>query len=340
MRKTRILSVYKWATMGGVERVLLNRAHAIQASGLEIQYDVFFFHDSGGKQKFKEYLINNGLSEMVTVVDIINKEYDFIFSIDTPEILDMVDANKTFIECHTSYEKNRMYLRTLPSEIRGILVPSEHFKQSITPELDQSLVSKLSVLSNNVHVQNSNLQYQDVFNKTPILYVGRIDILKNVEELIKIVAHYNKVYGDKLLLILAGNIIDHEVDLEMLLKKYNVQQRTVYLPPLNFDKVWELLQFVKSQKGIFASASLLESFGLSVAEAMAFELPVLLLNNDAHGNLVNNDESFLFEKNHKENTIAKLLNLIENYDKHSELVKKYSQLLQDRFMSEFIKIIS
>lgn len=49
----RVLSVYKWATMGGVERVLLNRAHAIQEADLNIQYDVFFFMIVVGKRSFE-----------------------------------------------------------------------------------------------------------------------------------------------------------------------------------------------------------------------------------------------------------------------------------------------
>lgn len=340
MRKLKILSVYKWATMGGVERVLLNRAHALQANGLNMEYDVHFLHDSGGKDKFNKYVTQNGLNSIVKVVDTIDQsKYDLVFSIDTPEVFELVDPKKTYIECHTSYEKNRTYLKDVPGDIRGILVPAQQFREEIKPELNSELVNKLYVLSNNVYIKRNNTKISKVYSKIPIVYVGRIDILKNIEEVIKVISLYNNEYGDQLLLILAGTIIEHEINLEKLLKKYNMQNRTVYLPPLDFDKVWELLQFVKSERGLFMSASLRESFGLSVAEAMAFGLPALILNNNAHQNLVNNDSSFLFDANNNQQAVNKLHNLIHDYDKKSEVTKHYSERLQDDFIKEFQQLI-
>ena len=52
----KVLYVYKWATMGGVERVLLNRALAFKASNFDIAQDVFFLHDSGGKKLLNRYI--------------------------------------------------------------------------------------------------------------------------------------------------------------------------------------------------------------------------------------------------------------------------------------------
>lgn len=206
--------------------------------------------------------------------------------------------------------------------------------------MNLDLKSKVRVLSNNVYTQSNSTQHSKIYMKTPILYVGRIDRLKNVEDILKIFVQYNEIHGDQLILILAGNVIEHEIDLETLLMKYGIQDRTIYLPPLNFDKVWDLLKFVKSQRGVFMSASLHESFGLSVAEAMAFEIPVLLFNNVAHSNLVKHNDEFLFDRNSKEKTVGKLFNIIENYEVSSGIVEKYSLMLQDEFMIEFKKIIS
>lgn len=340
MSRVKILNVYKWATMGGVERVLLNRAHSLQANGINVQFDVCFLHDSGGKIEFINYINNNGLKSMVNVVDKIDQSiYDLFFSIDTPEIFDMVDPKKVYIECHTSYEKNRSYLKYLPDDVKGILVPSRQFKEEINIEISEKLLDRLYVLSNNVYVKKQELLSSKVFEKTPIVYIGRIDILKNVEEIIKIISIYNAKFGDKLILILAGNIIEHEINLNKIIKKHKMSNRTVYLPPMNFDKVWELLQFVKSERGLFISASLRESFGLSVAEAMAFGLPSLILKNKAHQHLVNNDKSYLFDGNDYEQAVNNLHDLIMEYDKKSETIMQYSDKLKDDFINEFKQLI-
>jgi len=337
MNKKKILGVYKWATMGGVERVLLNRAHAISAKHLEFQYDVFYFHDSGGRKQFDEYLIENKLdSVMKTVDEIDSSKYDYVLSIDTPEILDYIEPDKLFMECHTSYKKNRMYLESLPTNIKGVLVPSQQFKKELEAELTEQLREKLRVLPNSVYINTDidNYNINAIYSKKPILYIGRLDILKNIEELIKIVSLYNSKKDD-LFLILAGTIIDHEINLIHLLEKYNMVHRTIYLPPVRFDKVWSLLKFIKTNKGIFMSASLKESFGLSVAEAMQFGIPVLALNNSAHNNLLHGDSDFLFETNKLDLTVEKLENILSNYDVSATIVKGYVEHLEKNFLEEW-----
>ena len=46
--QTRVCFIYPWATFGGVERVLLNRALAFKHYLPEIMVDFYFLHDSGG----------------------------------------------------------------------------------------------------------------------------------------------------------------------------------------------------------------------------------------------------------------------------------------------------
>lgn len=341
MNKKKILGVYKWATMGGVERVLLNRAHAISAQHMEFEYDVFYFHDSGGRKQFDDYLIENKLdSVMKTVDEIDSTKYDYVLSIDTPEILDYIEPDKLFMECHTSYKKNRMYLESLPTNIKGVLVPSQQFKKELEAELGEQLRDKLRVLPNNVHINTDiDNKINAIYSKTPILYIGRLDILKNIEELIKIVSLYNSKKDD-LFLVLAGPIIDHEINLIQLLEKYNMVNRTIYLPPVRFDTVWSLLKFVKTNRGIFMSASLNESFGLSVAEAMQFGIPVLALNNSAHNNLLHGDSDFLFETNQLHQTVEKLKNILSNYDASATLVKEYVDHLEKNFLEEWGKLFT
>lgn len=46
--KIRVCFIYPWATFGGVERVLLNRALAFKRHLPEIMVDFYFLRDAGG----------------------------------------------------------------------------------------------------------------------------------------------------------------------------------------------------------------------------------------------------------------------------------------------------
>lgn len=341
MGKIKILGVYKWATMGGVERVFLNRAHAIKQANLDIQYDIFFFHDSGGKKEFDHYIKSNDLCDVMRLVDKIESyKYDAVLSIDTPEILEFVEPEKLFIECHTSYEKQREYLASLPDDIRGILVPSEIFKEALIPEISKQLIEKLVVVPNPVYVNSKlNIHQTQYFNLKPVLYLGRLDKLKNVEELIELISFHNHIEDD-LFLILAGAIIEHELNLNKLLSKYGMINRTVYLPPLNFNKTSELLSIIKRNNGIFMSASLKESFGLSVAEAMCFGIPVLILNNPAHSNLVKGNDQFLFNRGQIDKSNDKLNSIINNYQESSNTMKTYALSFDADFINKWKDIFN
>ncbi|AYB41922.1 glycosyltransferase [Paenibacillus lautus] len=342
MRKIKILGVYKWATMGGVERVLLNRAHAIQENNLNIQYDIYYFFDSGGREEFDNYLIRNNLSDIMKTVDQIDSyKYDFVLSIDTPEILDFVEPEKLYMECHTSYKKNRSYLKSLPASIKGIVVPSEQFKEELQGELSTENKNKLVVVSNSVFIKKSN-QISDaiIYSKTPILYVGRLDILKNIEELVEVVSLYNTNIEDDLFLILAGPIIEHEINLKEILTKHRLLHRTIYLPPVSFDKVWDLLRIVKDHRGIFMSASKKESFGLAVAEAMKMGLPVLAFDNVAHRHLLKDNDNYLFDAKQGSVTIEKMGNILKHYEDSAEEVERYSLSLEKEFIEQWMALFN
>lgn len=325
---TRVLSVYKWATMGGVERVLLNRAHAFKSGNLPIKLDVFFFHDGGGLARFIKYIDNLGLNDWLQVVDEIKPNfYDLILPIDTPEVFDLTNENgKIFMECHTSYTENRYYLKKLPSSVRGIIVPSESFKNEITSEVPETFKDKIHVLKNcipnEVFLRNS-LNY-DVWNKTPIAYVGRIDKLKNVEEVMGIFSRAREVIGDYFILLVAGPITP-EVDFWKLVDEKKIKSRLVYLPPIDFSKVPCLLSLIYARRGIFISSSKNESFGLSVAEAMTHNIPVLLSSNIAHSDLVEGDTRFLYKLGDINDAVEKLGIIMQEYDMLSNRIEKYSK---------------
>lgn len=339
MKTYEILFVYKWASMGGVERVILNRAHVLKRSVNNLVCDVHFLVDAGGKEQFKKYIKDYGLCGFINVVDEVDySRYDLVFSIDTPEIFESwltEDLSKLFIECHTAYRKNRAYLKSLPQGIKGIIAPSEFMVNEIKSEVSSEMKEKVFKLANDVFISDTTkIAQPKIFSRIPILYLGRLDRMKNIKEIIEIVSYYNSK-KDNLILIIAGELIEHDINLEGMLKKYNMDNRTVYLPPIRFEKTADLIHLVKAHQGIFMSASLQESFALSAAEAIVNEVPVLLFNNPAHSNLVNENEQYLFYMNRVEDALNKLDNILENYDYHAKVMREYSHQLKNQFIHDW-----
>ncbi|GIM45663.1 group 1 glycosyl transferase [Collibacillus ludicampi] len=345
MNVNKVLYIYKWATMGGVERVLLNRAHAFQSNELLIRQDVYFLQDGGGLNNFRKYIEKNALMEYIGIIDAINPDaYDVILSIDTPEIFDLVkEHNKIYIECHTSYKNNRTYLKTVPDQIGGILVPSSSFKDTVVTEVTSILKPKVYLLRNCVPSRLSeqiSVLENRFLGKTPIFYMGRMDKHKNTEELIDIFAKALNQLGDRFILVLAGNVMQ-DIDLWKLVHSRKIVNRLVYLPPVRFHKVSMLMALIKSNGGIFISTSKGESFGLSAAEAISFNLPVLLSDIPAHRELVNNDDTFLYALGNTDEAVAKLKGILDKYSLAVDRMKEFRKIFSnDSFIKDWKQIFS
>lgn len=309
----KVLYVYKWATMGGVERVLLNRAQAFKSSKIQVLQHVFFLHDSGGKRLLNKYIEKYNLDYYLQIVENFSPEqYDVVHSIDTPEIFEMMKGNgKIFFECHTAYTENRQYIKKLPLDLKGIIVPSEKFKRDIIDELPIPLQEKTYILRNSVPKEFFEITTQSVkrFNKIPIAYIGRVDKLKNTEEVIEIFSLLQKRLGDHFILLIAGPITP-EVDLLKIIEKKNLLNRFLYLPPISFEKIPSLLEIIKVNEGIFISSSKGESFGLSIAEAIYSGVPIVA--SHIHSHLVNEDNLFLYKLGNIEEAVKKIKYILDN----------------------------
>jgi glycosyltransferase involved in cell wall biosynthesis len=344
MKQLRILNVYKWATMGGVERVFLNRAHAFKEYDCPVIYDIYFMYDSGGLTQFKDYIKKNELGSFIQVVDSIDEEkYDFIFSVDTPEIFDMVKSNeKVFIECHTAYKENRAYIRKLPQNIAGIIVPSNHFRNILIKEVTNNHTDIVFKISNAVIAPtNKSEHFERIWNKKPMLYLGRMDKLKNVEEVIEIFSHYKQNIDDQMILVLVGHVIKHELDLISLLDKYQVRGRTIIMPPIAFENVHKIFEMVRNHRGLFISSSTQETFGLSAAEAICSDIPVILSDIVAHNELVSGDNQFLYTIGNIEEAVSKLAKVNRNYNDYQTTLKNHQSKLQyNQFIEDWNNLMS
>ncbi|MCL2366518.1 MAG: glycosyltransferase [Oscillospiraceae bacterium] len=322
----RVLFVYKWATMGGCERVFLNRARAFKAHGISIAIDVYFFHDAGGLDNFRRYIEYFELGDYLRVVSHIDENaYDLIFTFDTPEIFDIVkEPAKVIVECHTPYKSMRKYLADLPENIAGVAAPSETFLENVVRvEAPEGFHDRLFVLPN-FHIKSEDaVQSEWGWEKIPICYIGRMDSLKNSKALLEMFALISS-QSDEYMLVLAGNVIADYMNLSEELKRLNIEENTHYLDAIPFEHVDALLESVRNKRGIFVSPSMGESFGLSALEAMSGGVPVILSDIDCHKALVSDDVDFLYTQGDVEQAVSKLMHISDHYDMFGERVSAYA----------------
>jgi len=333
----RILNVYKWATVGGVERVILNRAWAFKRYGADVSQDVFFFHDSGGLSNFRRFIKHYQLEKQISVVGAIDeKAYDYIFSFDTPEVFELVgNTSKIIVECHSPYKESRVYLKSLPPDIVRVISPSASFLDSvILGEIPEEFRDRLFILPN-FHVDNGREPAAPdmIWRKKPVCYVGRMDSLKNTKELLEIFTNMREKLGDEYFLLLVGDVRPHYMDIRETISKLRIGDRAAYFRPIPFEKVDTLLTKVRQHEGIFISPSRGESFGLSALEAMSNEVPVLLSSIECHVPLVNNDPVFCYEPGNIDEAVGKVRNISDNYE---ELAAKVKNLAQKHSSAAFI----
>lgn len=328
----RVLYVYKWATFGGVERMLLNRAHSFHELGVRVYQEIYFLQDAGAKRTFQQAISELGLNEMLRIVDHFEPSaYDHVLIIDTPEVFELgTHSADYYFECHTPYRENRRYLSKLEPTTKGILVPSEYFKGVIRGEVPTELRDRIFTVRNCIprsFLTEMSADRGPHLSMRPVAYLGRVDNLKNIRETIHIFSKLRQGYGDRFILLVAGPV-STEVTLDEWIDEEGLTGRFIYLPPLPFHRVPKLMALVKANQGVFISSSRGESFGLSGAEAISCGIPVVL--SHPHAGIVNDDESVLYQLGDIDEAVSKLARVFEDYSGAIERLSSLKDLYAPR----------
>lgn len=140
---------------------------------------------------------------------------------------------------------------------------------------------KLIYIPNGLNLEEFNVNGTER-DKKRILYVGRLEKYKNIQYIIKSLMY---LFDFKLVIVGKGS---YEKQLRELASKTGVLDDIVWLRDLT--RV-ELLGQYKSA-GVFISLSPYESFGITVAEALASGTPCIVLNEGALKEFVDNKTCF------------------------------------------------
>ncbi len=334
-----ILAIYQFCTFGGVERMLLNRAAAFKNGGMDVVMSVGYLKDFGALDSFKKYIQGHGLEKYINPFLISNEanidqsKYDLILVIDTPQILNkLVEYNDVFIECHTPYVENRRYLRHIPANIRGVIVPSKPFRRLVKKEYP--LLPEILVLGHPVPVEFSkHQQSRNVFGKRPVTYLARIDDLKNFNEAVEIFQSIQD-RSDVFQIAIGQGVTQPQWS--ELFKERQLLAGMYLRDSIPFDHVPALVNLVRQHRGVFLSPSKGESFGLSAAEFICGEVPILLSDIPVHRELVDNNQHFLYPLGDVNLAGRKLTRLLDEWDMMSEEVSLYREKFSyDVFISNW-----
>lgn len=333
----RVLIIYRWATLGGVERILLNRGMAIHRAGLSAGFDVCFLHDTGAIRLFQNEIDAAGVRDTMKIVPASTLgQYDLIISIDTPEVLNMAGRHqRVALECHTAYVENRTYLSGIGESITALGVPSSVFLGEIEKEHGR-FGGRLCLVRNFVLrpkiVEAAQLPR---WSKRPVLHLGRLDRLKNVTELLDGLAEFERHHGHDLILLLVGARSD-DVDIEAEVNARGLASRVIILSPVSFKSTWSLLSGIKERHGVFTSCSTGESFGLSAAEAISLGLPVLLSDIPAHRHLVSSRSRNLYRLGDPIHWAEQIGTLLSDTEHEGQLADAFSEA---RFIEDWLAFL-
>lgn len=340
-----VLIIYWFCTFGGVERAILNRVQIFRRYGLDIKVSVGYLHDYGALESFKNYIHMHGLEDSLEAFILPQgasfdwNKYNLVSIIDTPQVFDHIgQTGNIFIECHTPYIQNRQYLKKLPASIRGVLVPSESFRNLLRREF--SRLPPVYVIPNPVSDEFYGAMPQKMtkfFPRKPLTYFARLDDLKNFTEAAAIFE--SLLDENDVMYFVIGHGADDNTLINTLTEKKLID-RSVIRERIGFNDAPYLTNLVKTHGGIFFSPSKGESFGLSAAEFICAGVPVLLSNIPAHRELVNGDKQFLYELGDIATAKAKLLAIWKDWDAMSAIISSYGGKFRgDAFYAAWMRFV-
>lgn len=281
----RVLFVYKYLTLGGVETVLRARLEGLQSRGIEAC--AWFFFDLGGRSVF------GGLEDRVRVGDpdscgraIALEGFDVVSTIDTEEILPFLpgleDLSGThhpilIVECHSAYPASQGYLGDLGSfQPRAIFVPSEHQGRTVREKIGDGL---------DVRVVPNPLAAELVAEPGPftappprpvVAWIGRLDGLKNWSGFLDLLAVLERRGVDFEGWMVGRPAESVGQELCNRARERGVLGRIRWFRGVPHARIPSFLDAVRDSGGVLVVTSRGESFGMTVAEAMARACPVVV----------------------------------------------------------------
>lgn len=295
----RILFVYEYLGLGGVEAILSTRMKHLARLGYAVR--AMFFQNKGGRSLFAD-LPDEDIGLPLTPLEkndfLTQFAPDLIVTMDTPSIIEIAHTAlpkvPVLYEVHTTYERESRFLKSKSflQQIRMIVVPSEAQKRfvqkllavpqtaiRIVPNaLDERFVSPLPT-------------HQWQGEHSVVTWVGRLDEVKNWRAYLEIAARVAGKTNDVSFRLIGGlySELENQDALWALIQKNHLESRFHWYPAIAPEQMPGLLDDVQLSGGCIISTSRTESFGMSVLEAMSRACAVVVPEGGALAELAQNN---------------------------------------------------
>ena len=182
---------------------------------------------------------------------------------------------------------------TVYNQLQLVTTPSETGAELIRPKLEVKVMSISSGIDlNKFNPVGNTISVRKKYNlpQIPILlYVGRVDPEKNIEEVIRAVALAVKKVDFNFVVVGKGK---SKAGLEILAQELGIAEKVIFTGFVSEED----LPFIYKLSSCFIIASIAELLSLVTLQAMASGLPIIAANAGALSELVNDGvNGFLFE---------------------------------------------
>ena len=339
----RVLFVYCYCTMGGVETGMRFRITGLAEQGIVAHG--LFLRDYGGKAALRglEDQVFVGADEKRFLQILENGAYDVVSVIDSFEVLEWLQkgnyAGRVVVELRSTYEHTLKKLVAMSGRrVDAILVPSHFQAKNIQPFLPKDFVTRVPV-----HVVPNFVPF-DAFSPDRILkahghppivcWIGRIDPHKNWPEFLEICQTLASRKGLEFWMVGGGRSDPARRDefRRSLGKHLEVAARLRWWPILDNKAMPRLYSTVAASGGCVLLTSKCESFGFAALEAQASGCPVVAARVGALVEVVEDGATgFLFTLGDIGDAAKKVSMLLDDPKLHKAFRDSGPRLMRERF---------
>lgn len=311
----RVLFVYKYLTIGGVETVLRSRLDVLPKLG--VSAEAWFLEDGPGRVIFDgiEDLIHVGtIRELTSVMH----DYDLLVSMDTEEVFDIDggegNQRRWIVEFHTPYRDVQSYLKKVSTkQVAAILTPSEYQSRVAESLIDTPI--QILVVPNPLRREFVDEPLNAPSWGEPIIgWIGRMDELKNWKGFISLSHELLKRRRDVSFWLIGDSPSNGiEQELEPLARDRDIYGRLYWFRNVDHQFIPRFLDLIRCSGGLVVSTSLGESFGMTIAEAMARSCAVVAPGDSPFSEFVRDGSSgFLFDGNRPSTAVEPIMRLLDD----------------------------
>lgn len=314
----KILFVYKYLTLGGVETVLKARLTELPRQGIDAQ--AWFLMDGPGRALFDDVADRIRVGSTGSLAQhLLSNSYDHILSIDTAEILPVLQRcnqlSGLIMEFHTPYAECQAYLPDLRSfGVKKILVPSS-FQADVARGMLPAEI-QIAVVPNPLaqYFFRSLQQIESGTGRKIVAWIGRLDALKNWSGYLEVLEKLLQSGDDFDAWIMATpGARGAGKQLMLAAQQRGLLSRLRWFRNVPHTYLPNFLDAVRSSGGVVVSTTLGDSFGMTVAEAMARSCAVVVPDKGPFREYVQGgDQGLVYEQGNMLHAAARVRQLLHD----------------------------